>query len=406
MTYNKSIILFILLAVACTTPNPNYRPPADADLSCHSPLECSAPTAVCDLSRGAGTGKCVQCTADQKAACTDNTPLCGADNTCRGCSAHSDCASTSNVCLPSGACSDGTNVAYVAPTGTDNPTCSKATPCATLQQAIGKQPFIKMSGATPGNVSININQPVTILADSGTKLTGGRTGSVVTVVGTSQLAIYDLEITGGANNGVVLPVDSKPTVSFHRVKILRNAGAGITTFGGTLNVFQSTIAGNDGGGINMSSATTFDIRNNFIVRNGTLVSANAGGVRAVPAGSSKFEFNTVVGNKALSTAVSSAGLACTSAIAAPYNLVFDNSLSGAVDEQIAVCGRDQSLRIEPPAGAGFKDPSNNDYHLTVSTAADLLDKVACNGNAKDIDGDDRPEGALCDYGADEYRPQP
>src|SRR4051812_18129411 len=66
---------------------------------------CFAPTPVWDTS----TMACVQCTAAEPSACTGPTPMCGTDNSCHGCTMHTQCSS--NVCLPGGSCGTDMNVA-------------------------------------------------------------------------------------------------------------------------------------------------------------------------------------------------------------------------------------------------------------------------------------------------------
>ena len=404
----------LLLAAACTTPNPNYRRPVDASLPdgavdapppCESSANCAAPAGVCDLSGGIGSGKCVQCTTANPAACTGNTPRCGADNVCRGCTAHNECAS--GVCLPSGACSAESSVnevAYVAPTGSGS-ACTKASPCASITTALGtRRPYIKVTGTIQENVEVN-GDTTTILADPGAKLVPKNNGVLLEVRGASNLAIYDLEIGGSTGSGISMSDGNTATLSLHRVKIRKNNGPGINASSGTLNISQSILAENDGGGINMNSATTFDIRNNFIVRNGT-DSSLVGGVNAVPAAGSVFEFNTVVDNKASPLNADTSGVQCLGSMAAPSNLVFRNIRGALTEPQTkGACDFTGSFRGEPPAGAGFRKSDPNDYHLTVNTAADIRDKISnCNGNVKDIDGDARPLNGGCDYGADELQP--
>lgn len=286
-----------------------------------------------------------------------------------------------------------------------------------------------MTGHISDGLSITGNRAVSILADPQTRLTSSA-AVVVKVDDTATVNIYDLIITSLNDGGIGISMQpgNSATLSLYRATVTNNKGGGIVASGGTLNIIQSTLSGNPGGGvttsgggtlnirrstiaentgggINMISATTFEIRNNFIVRNGAL-SAVAGGVRAIPAGNSKFEFNTVVSNNASSGAVNSAGLACVSPIPAPYNLVFNNSLSGVVnaDNQIVVCDRDGSLRSEPQAGAGFTNTATNNYHLTANSPAEIRDVVSCSSTPKlvDIDGEDRPKNGKCDLGADEY----
>jgi hypothetical protein len=171
--------------------NCNYR---DAIEACTRNEDCSAPAAVCDVG---GSRMCVQCLApDQTSACTGATPVCGDDHVCRGCGAHAECAG-SEVCLPTGSCGGDTNVAYVDPAGTDNASCTRATPCTLLSKALAtNRPYVKLTGTTDEAVIIDNGRVITFLADPGAKLTRSNgAGAIVTVrdSGTS-LTVYDLTI--------------------------------------------------------------------------------------------------------------------------------------------------------------------------------------------------------------------
>lgn len=385
---------------------PPWDASVDAPTPCQSSAECMAPAGVCDLSAGTASGKCVMCTATDDAACSATGLVCGVDNMCHACSAHVQCAS--NVCLPEGKCNpvNATNVAYVAPPPTGSGTaCTKAAPCALLSTALKTgRSYIKISGTITDNPIVEGAQTVTIVADPLAILTPKLIGPMLELKGGSNLEIYDLELSGAqgtSGHAISMPASSPSTLTLHRVKILNNDGAGINANGGTLNIYQSTIAENKGGGVIMGSATTFNIRNNFIVRNGTSAS-KAGGVLADPAAGSKIEFNTIVDNQSASTIYMTAGLACTTGIQAPYNLVIGNSNGDLSDPQIAVCDPERkSIRVGSSADGGFRKSDPNDYHLTAATRQEFIDEFACAGT--DIDGDLRPQDGECDYGADEYR---
>jgi hypothetical protein len=104
-------------------------------------------------------------------------------------------------------------------------------------------------------MSIN-NQNVTLLADPGAKLTSTKNGLLLEVKGTSQVAIYDLEITGASGMtgiGISLPAGNTAKLDLHRAKITNNQGGGILAVGGTLTITQSVISSNQGLGISSSA---------------------------------------------------------------------------------------------------------------------------------------------------------
>lgn len=419
--------------------NPAYceAHPTDSDCrkafpdagGCTTSAQCSSPMAVCATDKMT----CVQCTAAEHDACAGTTPVCGDDDMCRKCSAHTECPS--NACLPDGSCGDDTSVAYVDPTGTST-TCTKASPCKKVSDALKtNRPFIKLQGTTNEKVVLNSTN-VMFLADPGAKLTDTTNGILLQVEGSSQVAIYDLEIGGasGANTpGVSVQPGSTATLTLTRVKLAGNTGPGISvssgmvtisqstisgntgpgvsTSGGMLIVSRSTVASNSGGGI-LTSATAFTIRNNFIYRNGNTSTANAGGIGAVGiVDPSVLEFNTIVDNLASGDTLSVGGVLCDHAgFSAPNNLVFRNTggTSGNV-QTLGICSFGNSFIS---AGTGpvdntpmFAHPNSTpfDYHLTAASPSTIVEAAGpCTG--LDFDGDTRPAGPACDLGADERKP--
>lgn len=468
MTQNQFLqkIIFVLLASACTVANPHQRkdagtttdstPTGDAKpVGCKSSTECPASTPVCDMTGGI----CVQCTAAEPGICSGAMPYCGADNTCKACSMHSQCAS--NACLPDGTCSPVNNVAYVDPTGT-GVSCTKDMPCSSLQLALEtRRPVVKMTGTISDNVTIS-GQNVVMLADPGAKLTRSAAGALIRVDGSSQVSIYDLEVTGAQGGhgpdgcAIWMRSGDAATVSLQRVTLssndwcgatnetkgtltihqstIRDNGAGLYAMsGGTLRVTESTIRNNrlevaigsagtlyvsrsiirdnHRGGILMGGPTAFTITNNFIVGNGgeqdprSFIGAIHVGADQSP--NNKIEFNTIVGNTntnndLLNNASLAGGIACsknTGPYSANNNLIFGNR-NTSLPDQTTNCNAGNSY--VGPGDPGFVSPT--DYHLSSRTPKDIVDKVSCPGNSVDIDGDPRPIGSGCDLGADEYKP--
>ena len=98
-----------------------------------APDKCTGATAVCDPVADV----CVECLPGSAAACVGVEPVCSADNTCRGCTAHSECASA--VCLPDGSCAAESDVAYVDGTAGAGAACTLAAPCRSEERRVGKE---------------------------------------------------------------------------------------------------------------------------------------------------------------------------------------------------------------------------------------------------------------------------
>jgi hypothetical protein len=427
----------------------------DVAQRCTSNEQCEAPTAVCDVT---GSMTCVQCTPDQASACSGTTPACGEDQMCRACRAHAECPG-SDTCLPDGSCADPGQVAYVepAPNGSDNDQCTRTTPCTVIAKAVATgRAYVKLKGTTDEQVTLN-NRNVTLLADPGAKLTSTSNGILLRIDGTSQVAIYDLEISGasgaGVGFGISIPAGATGTVTLTRVKVSGNQAGGISASGGRLTVSQSTISGNTGGGISASSGmltvsqstisgntgggisassgmltvsqstisvnneggisvtgagTTFDITNCFIFRNGNRTTANVGGVNlGALGGGSVFAFNTVIDNESRNTAAATGGVFCDiPEFIASNNIIARNFVDTVPNQSnsntFGQCGHSTSKIASTVSGLNFVSPdvAPHDYHIQQGSSA--IDQATTPSTlAVDIDGDPRPQGNARDQGADE-----
>ncbi len=405
----------------------------DGPATCTTDDQCRAPTAACNTS----TMSCVQCTTSKASACSGATPTCGSDDTCRGCEAHAECNSA--ACLPDGSCGAESAVAYVDASGTDNATCTRATPCTKLTSAVATgRAYVKITGTINegGTVTID-NHDVTLLATPGATLARTSNGIVLEVKGTSRVAVYDLEISGGSGAqgiGISLPTGNTASVELHRAKVTGNAGGGISATGGTLTISKSTVTGNTGGGISATGGTLtvsqstisgntgggisisgaqFTLQNNIIASNGSGATIY-GGIRVdsiTTPGIHRIEFNTVTAN--LGPASIDTGITC-GAVITPLvfsnNIVYANIVSGTGQQfgGNANCTATYS-DIGPSAVVGtgninqapqFANPPQGDYHIAAtSPCKDAADPAAT--LAVDLDGDTRPQGAARDIGADE-----
>jgi hypothetical protein len=408
---------------------------SDAPSGCTSDPGCSGATPVCDLE----TKMCVQCSGSDAAACTGMTPICGSDDMCEACTSHSQCAS--DVCLPDGSCSSGSNVAYVSGSGSDNTTCSQASPCSSVADGLATaRPYIKITGTIDEQVTI-ASQNVTMLADPGATLTSSSNGVILTVNGSSQVSIYDFVITGASGTstgiGISIPAATTSSVSLVRASVTQsqyigisassgalsavqstlsgNTGGGISASGATVSITRSTITGNSGGGISLSS-TPFTIVNNFIVQNGS-PSSLLGGIdlaSVATTGAHQLDFNTITANDGGSTVNS--GINCgtvTSAVNFDSNIVYGNTTSGGGKQlggSINCTATYSDFGPDTVTGSGnissdplFVNAATGNYHL--GSGSPCIDVADPNATLDvDFDGDTRPQGSGRDIGADEYKP--
>lgn len=209
----------------------------------------------------------------------------------KACVKHEDCASS--VCLPNGSCADSAVVAYVDSTGTDNASCMQALPCVSLQTALATpQPIIKMIGTVNENVKIN-DRDVTLFASKGTKLASATPGAVIEIAGSSQVSIFDLQITGatGPVGDGILVQPGKVTVSLERVTLSKNALLALYIGAGSrMTVTNSTIDGN-ATGINIDGGT-------LSANQTTISSSNVGsGINVLKGGIATLTESTISNNQ-------------------------------------------------------------------------------------------------------------
>jgi Right handed beta helix region len=425
-----SIVVFALVAIVATSCEPGnpFFCEGRAHSSClneagtypcRSGTDClgQSDALVCDADiRQEEFGVCVQCTALNSGECQGMTPVCGSDNSCRGCNRDSECES--KVCnSATGACTAETTILYVAPAGRGTD-CTRADPCDTFSEAIGKVSAARdIILVAPGSYSERVtiaNANLTISA-MGAELSAQTPGQLIDITGSSIVSIRGLRIHSGlgVNGDGIRSSDqggNSPSLTLRQVTIEANGGKGISASGGALTVTQSTVSGNQGGGISAMNAT-FDITNNFVVGNGNpLVNgSDVGGVSLQgPPGQNRFEFNTVAFNAAKQGTLLAAGIACSvTNLVAPGNIVTSNNEGLTFPTQTkGVCSYGNSF-TDPGSEVNtlkFKSITTNppDFHLTIESPASVVDAGgACTG--VDVDGDARPQGVACDLGADEYK---
>lgn len=419
----------------CQQSYPDAAP--DAPKPCTGDPDCTDPTKqVCDL---VVTNTCVECTVAKPRACMGTTPVCSANNVCRGCQADSEC--TSQVCdLPPGSCANEATVWYASPTGSGN-TCSRMQSCQ-LMTAIGLvDSTMKTIRMLPDKYTEHVtiaDKTVTIHGD-GADLTAIPPGEILHVNGSADVSLLGLHIHGGMGamgDGILCinTVANSPTLRLQHVTIDMNGGAGLdatncfltvsqstlssNTGGGitasksTLTISQSTVSGNMGGGISVSGiGTAFDITNTFIFKNGDGSSSGSmfGGLNLgiTVAGSNRLAFNTIVDNAAINN---SGGVICNVAtFMGPNNIIARNTLAGSATDPAAqtsgACTYPTSRIQSDVNGLAFQQPDTSPFSYKLLAGSSAVDQ-ATTAVPIDVDneGDHRPQGPEKDIGADEFKP--
>lgn len=362
----KKVLLVWLLALvaACSKDNPYY---------CES-----APDHNCAVTAPDAAASC----ESNPLICGGATPVC-ANQSCRACVAHSECAS--DACLPTGACGTDDEVAFVKPG--DSIAAAVAT---------GK-PYVKLTGALDEAVVLtNVN--VHFLADPGTTLTRSTSGAIIDIHGTSNVAIDDLVIRDGLGNtghGInIASGESMVSLTLDHVALLDNGGIGVNAGDGKLTMDRCIVSGNKNGGASIAAA--MDVANSLFVGNGSSTSI-VGGVSLTPRGSGNaFKFNTVADNFSSSGSVSVRGVNCPVPMTVNSTIVTGNAASLNCTFEYSLLAGDPKFKATDATS-----PLAPDYYRIgpTSDAIDHADNAAT--MARDIDGQLR-EGAR-DIGADEFQ---
>jgi hypothetical protein len=304
------------------------------------------------------------------------------------------------ACLPDGSCAAPGSVLYASPDGTGT-SCTGDAKCqlaTAIDQSTPTRNIISLDRGTYSG-PIAIDRSVQIIGHSAT-LAGSSVGAAVTVINAVSAEIDDLTITGASGGAGV--ACSSGTLVMWLVQVLNNQ-VGVTS-ACTLKLSRSIIRDNDDGAIAITSGD-IDVRNNVIFHNGNPALKRSANVTIAAGVTGAFAFNTVAFNDAKQN--STPGIECESAaVDATGNLVTDNTHKGAYNVDPQVTGTCDFTRSYTMPGIGGNDVGwispTADLHLT-RDATTVLDKLAAPcGAIDDFDGDHRPFGDGCDYGADEF----
>lgn len=438
-----------LAATGCSKDNPNFCEGVGCDAidaAIDSPID--APVVGCDQNPGLCTGSDLNCVLDvcrdcdpannqQDADCTEAAaPICGANNDCRSCTAHAECAK--GVCF-NGTCPD--NVLFVAPTGNNaggNQCTDVATPCQTLTHAIATRTppingdiaanrrFIRLLAAAdypePGAVTID-DRAVWIIGPAGADravIDRSGNGPTLVILNGAEVRLERIGVYNGANNAMADGITcAGSTLTAHGIEVHSNEGTGIVSDSCQLTLNACVISNNVEGGLSVIGGRAV-IVNNTIVGNGGSIST-FGGVYLAPSvdATSVVQSNTVVNNIS-STVTESNGIDCRiNGLIARNNIVFGdgsrprvngvcthhNTLYGPTDPGLALGVANGNQLVVTDSEFKFQDPGARNYHLRIEQPPSVAkDKGSATGIAPeamtDLDGEARPQGTA-DVGCDE-----
>lgn len=206
--------------------------------------------------------------------------------------------------------------------------------------------------------------------------------------GPRKFRVIDSDVSNNAGEGVFATACS--------VELLRstfnNNYSGASLINGSINVERSVFSMNSVDGLYAGGVGDCFVSNSFMVRN------QVGATISVCDNSTRFEFNTIVDN--------AQGIACYSPASnpkkvAPSNNIIARNQTNIPDTGVGPCLYPGSLIASNVATLNFKSPdaAPYDYHLNVGSVA--IDAAAVSGLLVDFDGEQRPQGAARDVGADE-----
>lgn len=223
------------------------------------------------------------------------------------------------------------NVAFVMPDAAPAETrCTQAAPCL-LDTAIQREwPtawLLPRPGTSRGEFAgpfVLEGRAMRLFAEPGTAtLTRPTSGVVLTVKSAAALTMYGIGIDGGSQAGTDGISGSMSAVDLRHVTISNLVGIAISISGGSLALFQSTIADNHGGGVQVTLNATFKLVSDVFAHNGRGgTSVGAVSISTRSSSENELEFCTFYANEAMEGV--GAAVECSAGTTARYNIMSAN----------------------------------------------------------------------------------
>lgn len=409
----------------------------DAPLPCPA-QPCTMPgSLICDTGRG---GICVECVpggVNNPSGCH-----CGTDDACHECLVDTDCG-TGAICLPDFTCVGGStgsgsgstdNLLYATPNGTGD--CTAASKCS-LKTAISMvttaKHVIELDAGVYPEGPITISQSMVLIGPSPgsghqyhdpTDPTGravispapGVAGAVITVSG-GTVALFELTVAGSQNDAGIQCAAA--TLEVYHDIIRDNPKEGITASGCPVTIERSVFTrngttGTTYEGLYLDNCAPIAVRNNFFFNNGNTTSVK-GAVHFHGTTVGDFRFNSVGYNHAApKNGGPGPGVAPAAPGATPIGGVLcESTMINARDNVVSkndTADWNQTLTCAPMNSYIGGDPhftSATDLHLKADSPTPAVvnntNSDCSYAHGYDIDFDARPMGGVCDLGADESR---
>lgn len=252
----------------------------EPDVACEG---ADALTPVCEA------GACVQCTAENPAACEGTTPVCGVGNTCEGCTEHAQCPES--AChldgADTGACFDAADVQMVANT-------------TALETALGgvsanDDVVLVLTGSDYSGLSVDLvaSAEVAILGDGSQTLSGSSSGAFFGSGGSSLVYLAGMTIAGNVSGDGLSC--SGAAVWLDDAEVRNNAQVGLDVSGGCeAHLRRTVVRANSEGGIDQTGGA-LSLVNSVVALNGSLA-ATFGGLR-LDSVEVQVTYSDVVGNQ-------------------------------------------------------------------------------------------------------------